>query len=175
MTKFNTLWPADYHIVGKDILRFHAIYWPAFLTAANLKLPKQILCHGHWLMNGRKMSKSIGNVVDPFDAINKYTKDGLRYFLLREGVPDSDSNLSEATCMQFVNQELSNTLGNLYQRCLKFNRSGEYPSFHSVKSLLRSEDLELIEKLDRIADECNEDFEAFNFYKGNSVWWISLR
>jgi methionyl-tRNA synthetase len=76
MEKFSAMWPADVHVVGKDILRFHAIYWPSFLMAAGLNLPKKILCHGHWLVDNKKMSKSVGNVVDPIQCIQKYTKDG---------------------------------------------------------------------------------------------------
>ena len=90
--------------------------------ASDLALPKKILCHGHWLVDNRKMSKSLGNVVDPLESLNKYTLDGIRYFLLREGVPDSDCNLSEQKFTKFTNVELANTLGNLYQRCLPFNK-----------------------------------------------------
>lgn len=76
--KFRSTWPPDCHVVGKDILRFHALYWPAFLMAHELDLPKRILCHGHWMVDNRKMSKSIGNVIDPFECMQKYTPDGLR-------------------------------------------------------------------------------------------------
>jgi methionyl-tRNA synthetase len=74
--------------------RFHAIYWPAFLMGLNLEPPKRLLCHSHWIVDHKKMSKSLGNVVDPFDRLKRYTTDGLRYFLLREGVPHSDSSMS---------------------------------------------------------------------------------
>lgn len=90
-SSFSDLWPADAQVFGKDILRFHAIYWPAFLLAAGLPLPKRLFCHSHWTVEHRKMSKSIGNVVDPFERMKIYTPEGLRFFLLRTGVPHSDS------------------------------------------------------------------------------------
>jgi methionyl-tRNA synthetase len=166
MAKFSKLWPADVHIVGKDILRFHAIYWPSFLMAAELPLPKRILCHGHWLVNNRKMSKSIGNVVDPFDCIEKYTKDGLRYFLLREGVPSSDCNVNLSLFTKYINSELANTLGNLYQRLLPFNKKLAYPAYAEVQADLNEGDTEFLRKLDSIQGECAEHYEAFNFYNG---------
>lgn len=88
----NHLWPPDCQVIGKDILKFHGIYWPAFLMAAGLEPPRHLLCHSHWLKDDFKMSKSRGNVVDPFDRIKVYTCDGFRYFLLREGSPHSDSS-----------------------------------------------------------------------------------
>ena len=92
MEKF---WPADAHIVGKDILRFHAIFWPAFLLSANLKLPHKIFAHGWWTINGEKMSKSLGNVIDPLYLTEKYGIDQIRYFLLREIPFGEDGNFSE--------------------------------------------------------------------------------
>ncbi len=166
MSKFSKLWPADVHIVGKDILRFHAIYWPSFLMAAELPLPKRILCHGHWLVNNRKMSKSIGNVVDPFDCIEKYTKDGLRYFLLREGVPSSDCNVNLSLFTKYINSELANTLGNLYQRLLPFNKKLVYPTYADVEADLNEGDKEFLRKIDSIRVECGEHYDAFNFYNG---------
>lgn len=166
MNKFNEVWPADVHVIGKDILRFHAIYWPSFLMAAGFKLPRRILCHGHWLVDNKKMSKSIGNVIDPFESLEKYTQNGLRYFLLREGVPDTDSNISVDKFTKFANVELSNTLGNLYQRCLPFNTEKVYPSYTEVKDELNKDDLELIDRLNKLGKECDDDFEVFNFYKG---------
>lgn len=86
------MWPADLQIIGKDILKFHGIYWPAFLIGAGLSPPKRLLCHSHWVIDGEKMSKSKGNVVDPLTEAEKFTCDGLRYFLLREGVAHSDGS-----------------------------------------------------------------------------------
>ncbi|KRZ52677.1 Methionine--tRNA ligase, mitochondrial [Trichinella nativa] len=109
-------WPPDCHIIGKDILKFHAILWPAMLLAANFPLPKQIFCHGHWLSDGVKMSKSLGNVVDPTLEAQKLTCEGLRYFLLRQGVPTSDGNYSTPLAISVLNDELANSIGNLINR-----------------------------------------------------------
>ncbi len=87
----NPMWPAHTHVVGKDILRFHAIFWPAFLMAAGLQLPERIICHGHWLVGKRKMSKSLGNVIDPLDCLHKYTRDG-EYLRILNAVLFSISN-----------------------------------------------------------------------------------
>jgi methionyl-tRNA synthetase len=164
--KLAQCWPADVHVVGKDILRFHAIYWPAFLMAAGLPLPKRILCHGHWLVSGRKMSKSVGNVVDPVDCMEKYTRDGLRYFLLREGVPGSDCSVNMALVTKYVNSELANTLGNLYQRMMPFNKKLAYPRYGEVRSDLSESDKQFLARLDAVRGECDEHYEAFNFYNG---------
>lgn len=91
-TSASNLWPPDVQIIGKDILKFHAVYWPAFLMAADIPLPKKIFVHSHWLVNGRKMSKSLGNVVHPNDASNILTSEGLRYFFLRQGTPHDDGS-----------------------------------------------------------------------------------
>nr|CAI5858281.1 unnamed protein product [Callosobruchus analis] len=114
---FNRVWPPDVQVIGKDILKFHGIYWPAFLMAAGLELPRTILCHSHWTVDGEKMSKSKGNVVCPFDRAQTYTTDGLRYFLLREGVAHSDGNYSDTKVLRILNSELADTLGNLLNRC----------------------------------------------------------
>ena len=114
MEKF---WPADAHIVGKDILRFHAIFWPAFLLSANLKLPHKIFAHGWWTINGEKMSKSLGNVIDPLYLTEKYGIDQIRYFLLREIPFGEDGNFSEQSINR-LNSDLTNDLGNLVQRVL---------------------------------------------------------
>lgn len=96
--KIINAWPADVHVVGKDIVRFHAIYWPAFLMAAQLPLPKQILAHAHWTMGKQKMSKSRGNVADPFEVMNTYGVDPVRYYLVRDGgFADDGGKLIQAT------------------------------------------------------------------------------
>lgn len=114
--RFKRLWPADIHIIGKDILRFHAIIWPGMLLSASLPLPKMIFAHGWWTVKGEKMSKSLGNVVDPFDVIKKVGADGLRYFLLREVPFGQDGDFSPEALVQRVNSELANDLGNLVKR-----------------------------------------------------------
>ena len=109
-------WPADFHIVGKDILRFHAIYWPALLMAAELPLPKKIIAHGWWTVEKEKMSKSLGNVIDPDDMISKYGLDQFRYFLLKEVPFGNDGDFSQNSLIARVNSELANNYGNLVNR-----------------------------------------------------------
>ena len=116
--KFKDFWPADAHIVGKDILKFHAIFWPAFLMSANIALPKNIFAHGWLTIEGKKMSKSLGNVIDPIYLINKYGNDQIRYFLLREISFGEDGNFSESALIRRLNSDLTNDLGNLVQRVL---------------------------------------------------------
>ena len=117
--KFKKNWPAV-HVVGKDILRFHAVYWPAFLMAANLELPKKIFAHGWWTNEGQKISKSIGNVIDPHEVIAEYGLDQIRYFLFREVPFGKDGNFSKKSIATRVNADLSNTYGNLIQRISTF-------------------------------------------------------
>ena len=109
-------WPADLHLVGKDILRFHAVYWPAFLMAAGLPVPKRIFGHGWWTVEGEKMSKSVGNVVDPLALAERFGVDAVRYFLLREVPFGNDGDFSERALISRLNTELANDLGNLCQR-----------------------------------------------------------
>ncbi len=117
---YKTFWPADLHIIGKDILRFHAIYWPAFLLAANIKPPKRVYGHG-WILSGdEKMSKSKGNILDPIEIISKYGLDPLRYYLLKEVSFGNDGNISKEKLESCINSDLANNFGNLCQRVLLF-------------------------------------------------------
>lgn len=111
-------WPADVHFVGKDIVRFHAIYWPAFLMAADLPPPKRVFAHGWWTIEGQKMSKSLGNAIDPVALIEEYGLDPLRYFLLREVPFGNDGDFARAALIARLNGELADQLGNLAQRTL---------------------------------------------------------
>jgi methionyl-tRNA synthetase len=111
-------WPANAHVIGKDITRFHAIYWPAFLMSAGLPLPKQIVVHGFLFSRGEKMSKSLGNVVDPLELAARYGVDQLRYFFLREVPFGQDGNYSHEAIVNRINADLANDLGNLAQRSL---------------------------------------------------------
>ncbi|QDH16147.1 methionine--tRNA ligase [Swingsia samuiensis] len=111
-------WPADLHIVGKEIARFHCVYWPAFLMAAGLELPKSIFAHGWWTVEGEKMSKSLGNVLDPKALADEFGLDALRFFLMREVPFGGDSNFSRRSMITRTNVELANDLGNLCQRTL---------------------------------------------------------
>jgi methionyl-tRNA synthetase len=130
------------HVVGKDILRFHAVYWPAFLMAAGLPLPKQIVAHGWWTNEGEKISKSLGNVIDPLALMDQYGLDPVRYFLMREVPFGSDGNFSHDGLKRRINSELANTIGNLAQRSLKMVQAhfaGKVPEAN--KDALASEHL----------------------------------
>jgi methionyl-tRNA synthetase len=123
-------WPADVHIIGKDIIRFHAVYWPAFLMAAGVELPKRVFAHGFLFNRGEKMSKSVGNVIDPFSLAREYGVDQLRYFLLREVPFGQDGNYSHGSIINRINADLANDLGNLAQRSLSMiakNCDGKIP------------------------------------------------
>jgi len=120
-------WPADIHFVGKDILRFHAIYWPAFLMSLDLPLPKHIGAHGWWTRDGEKMSKSKGNVVHPKEVADAYGVENLRYFMLREVPFGQDGDFSQRAFIDRINSELSNDLGNLLNRII--GMSGKYSDF----------------------------------------------
>ncbi|WP_342267412.1 methionine--tRNA ligase [Candidatus Tisiphia endosymbiont of Empis tessellata] len=142
-SKYNKFWPADVHIVGKDILRFHAVYWPAFLMAAGLPLPKCVMAHGWWTNEGQKISKSIGNVIDPLQLIKEFGLDTVRYYLMREVIFGSDGNYSRSSLINRVNSELSNKIGNLLQRTLAFvynNNETKIPSIgkESIDSIYES-------------------------------------
>ncbi|OMJ16370.1 putative methionine-tRNA ligase, mitochondrial [Smittium culicis] len=171
--------PPDYQILGKDIIRFHAIFWPAFLMAANLPVPKKIISHAHWTMENFKMSKSRGNVADPVAAIEKYGPDGLRYFLARTGSLSSDSDYSEKNVAMRYNKELADHLGNLLSRCLssKLNVdlkklseiSISYKSKNSlnVKDHLESKDecgdMELIRRISDFPGVARPLYQQFDF------------
>jgi methionyl-tRNA synthetase len=116
---FGCFWPADLHMVGKDILRFHAVYWPAFLMAAGLEPPRRIFAHGWWTNEGQKISKRLGNVIDPHDLIARYGLDQVRYFLLREVPFGNDGDFSHRSMVNRINGDLANGFGNLAQRVLK--------------------------------------------------------
>ena len=118
---YQKFWPATIHLIGKDILRFHAVYWPAFLLAANIPLPKRVYGHG-WILSGEeKMSKSKGNILDPIEIVNKYGLDSLRYYLVKEVSFGNDGNISKEKLESCINSDLANNYGNLCQRVISFN------------------------------------------------------
>ena len=117
---YKKFWPASLHLIGKDILRFHAVYWPAFLLAANIELPKKVYGHG-WILSGdEKMSKSKGNILDPIEIIKKYGLDPLRYYLIKEVSFGNDGNISQERLEDCINSDLANNFGNLCQRVITF-------------------------------------------------------
>jgi len=128
---YNKFWPANIHLIGKDILRFHAVYWPAFLLAAKIPLPKKIYGHG-WILSGdEKMSKSKGNILDPIEIIDQYGLDPLRYYLIKEVSFGNDGNISQDKLEDCINSDLANNFGNLCQRVTAFaekNCEGKIPS-----------------------------------------------
>ena len=142
---YKNFWPADIHIIGKDILRFHAIYWPAFLLAANIEPPKRVYGHG-WILSGEeKMSKSKGNILDPLEIINKYGLDPLRYYLIKEVSFGNDGSISQEQLEKCINSDLANNYGNLCQRVVAFaekNLNLEIPSSY----YFLDEDFEVLNK-----------------------------
>jgi len=127
---YQKFWPADLHMVGKDILRFHAVYWPAFLMGAGLEPPRRVFAHGWWTNEGQKISKSLGNVIDPLHLIERYGLDQTRYFLLREIPFGNDGDFSHRAMVQRINSDLANGIGNLGQRSLSLilkNCAGQVP------------------------------------------------
>jgi len=128
---YRKFWPADLHMVGKDILRFHAVYWPAFLMSAGLEPPKRVFAHGWWTNEGQKISKSLGNVIDPLELVQTYGLDQTRYFLMREVPFGNDGDFARKAMIGRINAELANGLGNLAQRTLTFinkNCDGKLPT-----------------------------------------------
>ena len=175
-SKFNDMWPADVHLVGVDIVKFHAIYWPAFLMAAELELPKKILAHSHWTIDNFKMSKSKGNIVDPMVLSNTLTTTGMRYFLLRQGILEYNSNFSEVVAFQYVNSDLANGIGNtLYRATTKhLNPHQVYAFFHKSVFAGRAcrkryhagvEEYQFIELVQKLPDFASKNAEKFHFYK----------
>ena len=138
-------WPPKVHVVGKDILRFHAVYWPAMLMSAGVELPERIFAHGWWTRNGEKISKSLGNVIDPFQLVEEYGKDQTRFFLMAESRFGSDADFDDGRMVEKCNAGLANSYGNLVQRTLSQvykNCDGKVPK----RGELTEADKEILEK-----------------------------
>lgn len=138
---FNKYWPADVHVIGKGISRFHAIYWPAMLKSAGIAIPKQEFIHGYVTVEGQKISKSLGNVIDPFDLVKKYGTDPIRYYLLREIPAYGDGDFSIQRFREFCNADLANGLGNLVARVAKLCEKSNSPikrSHYEISSRVKS-------------------------------------
>ncbi len=163
--KYKDFWPADVHMIGKDILRFHAVYWPAFLLAANLPPPKRVYGHG-WILSGEeKMSKSKGNILDPLEIVEKYGLDPLRYYLLKEVSFGNDGSISQDKLENCINSDLANNYGNLCQRVILFNEKN-CDLLIPEKNKFDKDDLILLNK---IADNVNSlrsyiDKQELNLY-----------
>ena len=164
-------WPANLHLIGKDIVRFHAVYWPAFLMSAGLPLPGQVFGHGFLLARGgEKMSKSVGNVVDPIELADRYGVDALRYFLLREVSFGSDGTWSEEAIVTRCNAELSNSFGNLAQRVLSFIAKN-VPEGLPWDGEASEEQLFLIGSVQSVCrDQVLPEYEALAFSVGLDAW-----
>ena len=156
-------WPPNCHVIGKDILKFHAIYWPAFLLAADLELPRKILCHSHWTINDEKMSKSKGNVLDPNEVAKICGHDGLRYFLLKQGVAHSDGNFSHEQLINVLNNDLANTLGNLVNRITAKSINLEQ-NFYDDSNEYSSVETEDLRTCLQTLVQVEQHYEDFNYY-----------
>lgn len=169
--RFSKFWPADFHVIGKDIIRFHCVYWPAFLMSANLALPKTVFAHGFINVQGEKMSKSIGNVLSPDGLVETYGLDQIRYFLMREIPHGQDGNFSHEQAVQRINADLANGLGNLAQRTLSMiykNCDAQIPgpgAYHDA-------DKELLGKVyENLVPEMRSHVDTLQFHNMLSAIW----
>jgi methionyl-tRNA synthetase len=165
-------WPANIHLIGKDVVRFHAVYWPAFLMSAGIALPKQVYGHGFLLSRGEKMSKSVGNVVDPMVLAERFGVDALRYFLLREVPFGQDGSYSTEAIVARANAELANSFGNLAQRTLSMifkNLGGILPAIGEA-----TQDKVLLDDVEQRCKNLAEHFERFSFSIGLEEWMLAV-
>ena len=167
---FKTYWPADVHMVGKDILRFHAVYWPAFLMSAGVTPPKRVYAHGWWTNEGQKISKSLGNVIVPSELIATYGLDQVRYFLLREVPFGNDGDFSHKAMIGRMNYDLANQFGNLSQRVLSMiakNCEGQVPQPQD----LAPEDEELLKAAAGLLESVRADMDRQQFHAALTKIW----
>ena len=172
-TLYQRFWPADLHMIGKDIIRFHTVYWPAFLMSAGLPLPRRVFAHGFLYNRGEKMSKSVGNVVDPVALVETFGADAVRYFLLREVPFGQDGSYSEDAIIGRINTDLANELGNLAQRSLSMvakNLDGVVPQ----PGQFSAEDTELLAIADGLLPRMREAFDSQAMHQGLEAVWLML-
>ena len=170
--KFKKYWPADLHVIGKDIVRFHAVYWPAFLMSAGVEVPRRIFSHGFLFNRGEKMSKSVGNVIDPFALADAYGVDQLRYFLLREVPFGQDGNYSHEAIVARINADLANDLGNLAQRSLSMVARGLAGTLPKPGTLQAS-DQALLAAADALIGKAREAMLTQQLHQIlNAVWTV---
>jgi len=171
---FADFWPADLHMVGKDILRFHAVYWPAFLMAAGLEPPKRVFAHGWWTNEGQKISKSLGNIIDPIELVDAYGLDAVRYFLLREVPFGNDGDLSRRAIVGRLNGDLANDLGNLAQRVLSMinhNCDAVLPT----PGPLNDDDKALLSAAHGLLDALRSSIDVQSFHLALEILWRVVR
>jgi len=167
---FQRYWPADVHMVGKDILRFHAVYWPAFLMAAGIEPPKRVFAHGWWTNEGEKISKSLGNIIDPLDLIDQYGLDQVRYFLMREVPFGRDGDFSNQAMIHRTNSDLANDLGNLAQRSLSMiakNCAGAMPQ----PGPFSDDDTQILDAVGGLLETLRDHFDRQEIHKGLTAVW----
>jgi methionyl-tRNA synthetase len=170
--KFKKYWPADLHVIGKDIVRFHAVYWPAFLMSAGVDVPRRIFSHGFLFNRGEKMSKSVGNVIDPFALADAYGVDPLRYFLLREVPFGQDGNYSHEAIVARINADLANDLGNLAQRSLSMVGRG-LGGVLPTPGALQARDQTLLAAADALIGKAREAMATQQLHQVlNAIWAV---
>ena len=168
-------WPADLHMVGKDIIRFHAVYWPAFLMAAGIAPPRRVAANGWWTADGEKMSKSLGNVIDPIELIGEFGRDALRFFLLREMPFGNDGDFSRRALISRLNVELANDLGNLCQRSLSMiarNCGGHLPPAPNPRT---EADAALLTQAEALPALVGAAIDSQSFHAGLEECWRVIR
>jgi len=173
--KFNYYWPADYHLMAKDILTTHCVYWPTMLMSCNISLPKTIFAHGWWLMDDTKMSKSLGNVIKPLDLADKYGSDALRYYLMRNMVLGQDASFTLDSFEKRYNADLANDFGNLVNRIfilISKNFDDKIPN----KDIFDELDNNFIKNVEKLRDKAKEDYTNLKIHDGieNSISIIRL-
>jgi len=170
---FRRYWPADLHMIGKDIIRFHTVYWPAFLMSAGIELPRRVFAHGFLLNRGEKMSKSVGNIVDPVTLVDTFGLDQVRYFLLREVPFGQDGSYSEDAIITRINTDLANELGNLAQRSLSMvakNLDGIVPT----PGDFTPDDTELLAVADGLLERVRAEFDSQAMHLALEAIWLML-